>query len=541
MSIIAKSAPHKWATLTLCAALLVYQLFQVVNGPIWRDDSVFSSVAKSIAIGNGYAAVYFDVLYPHHYGITTGPIQILPTALLISVFGNQHWIPKFVSVSLIWGIMLALYFAAGKYLASPREKWTFCFVFLMLALVFTAGGNNNFLIETGVKFSFWYLLLGQIQAGLTIVLGAFLLFGSAATRKTMFFGGFIVGLAILFKTLAAIGAVVCIAAAIVRTLFDKSFIHKEKFYLIVLSLVGAAAPLLGFEILKIFTMGFEAYLELQRQTIEYYVHAAVITSVRENKGIIYEPSYSKQVITLFLMVGFLTTFILIPITVYMLSASLRQVWPHRYGFDAQSNPAFIGLVLIGCFLAQALWWFRFSQPYSDRYMITAFIYLSAGIALILLRMPKSRFGKELMVLFFIVVNLEGYNKTLTLFFKEYAFPTPQLALQLSAAAEVEKLKKNNIPLYSCTTNFELEYLSSGSGNFKDCKELLKPEAGNAPAVLVSYYVEPNRIVVVEPKGRYYATFEKLSPEILAICPDVFAQYGRTEMRRCNGSASTATP
>ncbi len=526
------SSSFKWATLALCAALLVYQLFHVMYGPIWRDDSVFASVAKNIAGGNGYAAVYFDGVYPHHFGITTGPVQILPTALLITLFGNQHWVPSLVAVILIWAIMAALFAATGKYLVPQERKWQCCFIFLLLALLFTAGGNNNFYIETGIKYSFWHLLLAQVQAGMMIVLGTFVLLGKAITRRTMLLGGLIMGIAILFKSLAAIGAVVCIAAAALKTLFSQNIAFRHKIGLVSWCVAGTAAPLIGFELLKLLSMGLAAYLDLYSQTFEYYRHIALNAPAGGNHRLALAANVSKQVVALFLMTGFLTTFILIPVIAYLFSTSLRATWPHRNHLNGSANCVFMGLVLLACFLAQTLWWLILAHPNSDRYMITAFIYLSAGIALIVPCLPKSKFGKELLTLFFILVPLENYEKPLALFYTRYAQPDDQLTLQLNAVSEIEKLRRDNVPFYSCTTNFELEYLLSGNGNFRDCKQLLSaPE--RSPAVLASYYLEPDKILITEPKGRYYAEFAPLSEEIKALCPDVFFWSGRTELRWCN--------
>ena len=47
------------ATIALVIAAIGLQIFYVFNFPIWRDDAFFSSVAKNLANGAGYKAIFF--------------------------------------------------------------------------------------------------------------------------------------------------------------------------------------------------------------------------------------------------------------------------------------------------------------------------------------------------------------------------------------------------------------------------------------------------------------------------------------------------
>ena len=70
------------ATIILAVTLLDAQIFHTLHYPIWRDDATFDAVAKNLANGDGYAAVFFDKSYPFHRVIVclrldTGLLRII--------------------------------------------------------------------------------------------------------------------------------------------------------------------------------------------------------------------------------------------------------------------------------------------------------------------------------------------------------------------------------------------------------------------------------------------------------------------------------
>ena len=91
----------------LLGVLLQFHVRQIVTSSVLYDDAFIATAAKNLAMGAGYASSYhgIDRFDPE---ISTGPVIVMPTALLISLLGNQYWVPGLAITILIWTTLLLL-------------------------------------------------------------------------------------------------------------------------------------------------------------------------------------------------------------------------------------------------------------------------------------------------------------------------------------------------------------------------------------------------------------------------------------------------
>jgi hypothetical protein len=172
-----------WALLAL---LLQFHPRQIITSSVLYDDAFIATAAKNVAMGAGYASSYhgMDLFDPE---ISTGPVVVLPAALLISLFGNQYWVPGLAITIAIW---VTLFLLIGR-LRRICGRWH------SLAVAVTAGG----LIIFGTNE---FGLLGELPA-VFLVASAFALFAddSASDMWSGFGAGLALGLAIYAKLTVA--------------------------------------------------------------------------------------------------------------------------------------------------------------------------------------------------------------------------------------------------------------------------------------------------------------------------------------------------
>ncbi len=184
--------------LSLLLAFIAGALLRVyLWGVCCADDAYSAVVAKNLATGLGYtstipAGSLVFVATPFDPYATTGPTLILPTAILVKLFGNSYWVPG-LSAVICWSILLlGLGLLARTYNAGAG-----------LALSTLAFLSLNYVIP--VYEQAWDILIGEVPAALLLVLGVFLFFQSD-TRRFKILAGISFGLAILTKSLS-LGAI----------------------------------------------------------------------------------------------------------------------------------------------------------------------------------------------------------------------------------------------------------------------------------------------------------------------------------------------
>src|SRR5689334_4859689 len=136
-----------------------FHICQIVTRSIYYDDAFIAGAAKNLAFGYGYTSSYPRLL-PFDPEITTGPVVILPAALLIRLFGNQYWIPNLAITLCIWSTLgTLLLLLKQRVVGKPKFFMTVALIGMALLALATE--------EFG--------LLGEVPASLLVIISGTLL------------------------------------------------------------------------------------------------------------------------------------------------------------------------------------------------------------------------------------------------------------------------------------------------------------------------------------------------------------------------------
>jgi hypothetical protein len=107
--------------------------------------------------------------------------------------------------------------------------------------------------------------------------------------------------------------------------------------------------------------------------------------------------------------------------------------------------------------------------------------------------------------------------------------TARLKEQLEILEAVKELEAQKVTLFSCGSNFELEYLLPGSRHFKDCLDM--PKENSSAAMLVSYFVNGSKVVAMRPQ--YPFSYVGVMPEeILNQCSQKYMESENFSLHWC---------
>ncbi|OFW94368.1 MAG: hypothetical protein A2887_04740 [Alphaproteobacteria bacterium RIFCSPLOWO2_01_FULL_40_26] len=476
----------KLLLLSLALFLIATQIWHSFNSPLWTDDAFFGTVAKNLASGNGYSSS--DTRWNSAFSsyITAGPVIILPAALMIKIFGNQHWVLGLTITMLIW-ILLTMIFVAWR----SDKKFPALFLALLLCLLFSIN-SANYGIYNNSYLSLWYLMLGEMPSIFLTILGAMILF-SQESRKKMIGGGLVLGLAIMCKNLSAIACTIILLTNSIKIIFGQKNL-REKILLIMLSGIGFVVPFLTFELVKIIFLGLDYYFEAQLQNLWFHQVAGASKDPRPVEKI-------YQAFTVFAY-----SIILLVISAALLIFQARN---HAKKNANAKTYYWLGIALIASFVFHALWWIFFSVFINYRYLIAALFYCIFGISFLIC--CTDSISKTLKILISLIVLFRFPS---LIYMASHAFDkSSKLQEQLQITEEIVKLQKQGIAMVSCGLNFELEYLLPGSGNFMDCRNLPK-NLINKNFMLVNDFVIPNKVLM---EGTKSTEIRELPDEIMLRC------------------------
>lgn len=495
---ILSSCGFKLPVIVLAALLLVLQIYHIWHYPIWCDDAFFGIVAKNLADSFNYAAVVYDKTYPFYFGISSGPVMIIPAALMIFIFGNYPWILGLTMVSMLWFLLITIFIAAKRLLLGDKI-WLSAFLFLALALLFSIN-NQNYGIYTKDHLAIWHLLLGEIPSALLIILGTVFLAADRLHKKNVIIGAAILGLAILCKTIAAIAALMVLLMVVLRIFFTTEFKKFGKFQLIFLLGFCFAAPFSTFEIIKIISLGWQHYHELQLENSGFYQSIAFVG---------YEKAFPwgkvDDVVNLF--GGYF--FLLIFLALYLVRTSYKE----------RSASYLAGVTLITCFFLHLIWWVYCSVFVNDRYLISALFYCFAGIALLTANLNFKNKIRFTLVWLAILLLFFGRFESISYLVKDGFKKNNKLLEQVQVASAVTELKNQGTTIISCGLNSELEYLLPNSANFKNCFEWLKENSGQS-AALINYFVVPQQVLFYNP-FEHFTKIQDLPDAIKSRCKEEY--------------------
>ena len=243
----------------ICGAFIAGFLY-IVYGLVFydslccADDAYIAIAAKNLASGYGYAS---SVPVPYQGGqglrlfdpaLSTGPTLVLPAAALIKVFGATAWAPGLATALVTTILLIILTLVAGRRVGALRAL---TYVALMLAL--------QYALTAGSRFASWYSLLGEVPAALLTVVGVAVLVWGQGGRRTVAGGFLALGLALMAKTLALLGAIPAGIWLVVLLVRSGGRSRREWVDLA----VGAgsfSAPFLAFEAWKAVSLGPNRYL-----------------------------------------------------------------------------------------------------------------------------------------------------------------------------------------------------------------------------------------------------------------------------------------
>lgn len=168
----------------LCLAVLAMTV------PPMSDDAYIASAVKNMALGIGWASSYGRIFFLDPE-ITTGPAFLWPAAMLMKIWGPEIWAPRlialFLNVLLAIGLFMLLKNRWGK------KQWLVMVIILPLLM------SRLLPIQ-------WVSTLGDLPATLYFFIAMACIADGLEKhdRKRLFFGGLILGAALITKTIVLI-------------------------------------------------------------------------------------------------------------------------------------------------------------------------------------------------------------------------------------------------------------------------------------------------------------------------------------------------
>ena len=511
--------------ISLCGFLLFAQIFHTLHYPIWFDDAFFANVAKNLVNGEGYSAVFFDELHPFHFGISSGPLVILPAAFFMLFFGNQYWVGDVSNIVLIW-LLLATIFILAHDFVGREKKWPWAFLALTLSLLFSVNSYGN---SNPDRLVVWHLLMGEIPAALCLIIAVLLIFATNPSRQKIFSGGIFLGLALIAKSLSAIAIGVILICYFVKVICQKNLIRKEKITLIFLAGFGAILSPLIFEISKIIALGWPQYLVLQKDTLQFYSNNALAFSGEQSNGLNISGSVGNRIAFLKRYIDPCET-IFLPISFYILFAAFRTKKPENI------NCLRAGFVMVLSFFVHLYWWIYFSAG-CDRYLVIAFICYCFGIIFLVTTIDYNkqiRLQTGCIILFISLLFASRQEEIIYLFKKGFEGSDKKLQEQMLIVDAIKDLQNQGVEIISCGNNSELEYLLPQSRNFKKCEEILENKI-TQKTILVNYFLNAEaeylRVIRIN-SDQHYGSTEIISKKILAKCSAKYLQGADFSLNWC---------
>lgn len=179
------------------------------------DGAYNATVSKNVAHGLGYVTSY-DQYYFNNYEITTGPTILLPTALLIKIFGNVHWVGA-VNTLIIFSLLVLLIVIEKRI---SKKSWSTILtkfaIFLMILFIL-------------VPPLFFTKVYGEIPATLFFIIASVIYFSKSQYRYAI--AGIFFGMAFVTKTVMLLLFLPIFFHALLRIFKQNNYRYKElKFF-----------------------------------------------------------------------------------------------------------------------------------------------------------------------------------------------------------------------------------------------------------------------------------------------------------------------
>jgi hypothetical protein len=316
--------------------------FVFTHGVCCGDDAGLSMIAKSFA---------FDGVSTRKFGYDLHLAVILPVSLGIRILGNSYWIPG-LSMVVTNAILLLL---IGFLVRASENKMgisiaSLAFFYLNYALL-------------SKHFEHWYAALGEVPAGLLILLGVLLIY-----HRDSWLTASLAGLSFCAAFITKMTSLIALGSVLLSLLIQLPFsiekgkngheksILKKGFFLS----VGFGIPLLLFESLRRLGLGPELHLNRWLSSFSYFLDFSGI----------YEPlrlikSY-QQGAEIFLG-RFGVPFVSLVLIMLVVGVMVKN--------DDRLQKLFY--VLFAIFLFHSTWWFFFSIHWARHYVLSMMVVIFA--------------------------------------------------------------------------------------------------------------------------------------------------------------------
>lgn len=442
--------------IAFCVVFCFYYL--LVNLAISRplccaDDSYISVAAKNLAYGKGYGTSlpgsYKDGVKNFDPGVTTGPLLVVPAAIMIKIFGNLPWITALTSVLINFVFILIIYILFYKSKGLVKAN---IFISIFIFFSFSLAYPNNIYL--------WHSLLGEIPAFLLTLIGILLLAFQKNNKTFRNLSALIFGLAVLTKLIFTLIIVPFILYSLYIILLEKSKLKRKITQAISLVLIFIL-PLLFFEIVKLLDLGIDMYLKNLSDVSVSYKH--MHGSFGSNSTI---RPFLDRIQSLNMNLGLNFVLVLVSVLVYL-------IFPFINATNAESKKLII--LTICSFLFHLLWWLFISKGeirYASAWMFV-FVFLSSFV---IIEMKKNNVKFIFLLFFVLFVNPFSFSSDL-FYIKRIRKDLAQdkqrvLNLTLTKDFLVQNQDVSPFATFPFWPGFvDLEYILPSSNNFKKFNEL----------------------------------------------------------------------
>ncbi|MCF6171606.1 MAG: glycosyltransferase family 39 protein [Bacteroidales bacterium] len=436
------------------------------------DDAAIALAARNLSEGNGYTtSVAFNGTFgldKFSTGITTGPVLVLPAALLMLIFGSTFWVPGFVVATVS---LLFVLFIIRRVQKQTNLMQALVFISLLLFFFYN--------LTAGYHFTSWFVLLGELPATFLGILAVLVLASAPQKRSTIISACLLFGLAFMTKMLSFLGFLPVIAWFVFSLIKERKK-RKELFINYSLGALAFVTPYLLFEIWKLLSLGTTAYFENWHAFIKLFARLsgagdALSLSlperfVQRNKEL---SDHFKFSVSLLLLVAVPTSFVILKYA--------KQKWVRLL---------FIFLML-GAFF-HLFYWVFFSTGLFRYTLIGLFLYFSALSCILFIKIPRPLIAaiSLLFVLLFLSTSKNLQKPVSTALTYGFNYNTRLLNLQKTVAFLKDYQKDKPFVSSWWASVVDVEYAMPTLQNFKRFDKLGTSDY-NHDLILVSNTVFTN--------------------------------------------------
>ena len=519
--------------LALWITLITFQFCKLSHASIWHDAAVFAQVAKNLVLGNGYATAAFDKLEPLQIGISSGPVIILPAALMIKLFGNTNWAPGLASIILINVLLIIAFCQLKPLIAVNASRYQCAGLFLLNAILVTnySTGPQN----PTEKMYLWYALMGEIPGALLVLIATLHIAKERYNPKRIFTGGLLAGLGSLCKLQAILG-VGSLGIYLALFFFTTRRLSHLKLHSIIINLLlygaGAFLPMLLFEMVKIVYLGgWDNYLKNADQ-LKLVLKDSYSSVIVPNFYKIYELGNIVGINTYTNSFPFLKAYLataLFIVLIIILFWKILQLCISRLQKNTTmtASPArWSSDALLFCCMIHLFWWVFISSAFMPRYAMQGILYGCACLSLVLNSSIITNPYKErrnTLIAAAIIICLR-YDAVMYL---STAMEYDNIFIEQKEVLHVLDSIQHTAPdtiIFTCGHADGLEYLMPKSANFVQCERILEPAFAFNNKVLLSFTFEDSGRLIYFQKNSIVWHFRYNSYNALSLCPinDLFA-------------------